>query len=183
MKLTKTFFEGVYILEPDVYHDERGFFMEIFNQKKFVELTGMEVEFVQDNLAESKKGVLRGLHFQKAEQAQAKLVTVLKGKVQDVIVDMRPGFSTYKKSMSIILSADNKKQLYIPRGFAHGYLSLEDGSLFYYKIDNQYCQKSEGGLYYGDKELKIDWLIKKDELILSEKDKKLPLFKEWEHAQ
>ena len=183
MKLTKTVFEGVYILEPDVYPDERGFFMEMFNRKKFVELTGMEIDFIQDNLAQSKKGVLRGLHFQIAEYAQAKLVTVLKGKVQDVIVDMRPGSSTYKKSMSIILSANNKKQLFIPRGFAHGYLSLEDETLFYYKIDNQYCQKAEGGIYYGDEELGIDWLIKKEELILSEKDKKLPIFKEWENAR
>ncbi len=183
MKLTKTLFDGVFILEPDVFYDDRGFFMEIFNKQKFQQLTGIEVDFIQDNLAESKKAVLRGLHFQEGEYAQAKLVSVLKGKVQDVIVDLREGSSTYGQSFSIILSAENKKQLFIPRGFAHGYLSLENGTLFFYKIDNFYHKASEKGIYYNDKILDINWEINPHELILSEKDQKLPLFKEWENGR
>ncbi len=176
MKKIDTPFQGVFILQPDVYEDERGFFMEIYNQRKFVELSGLTIQFVQDNLAHSEYGVLRGLHYQKGEYAQAKLVTVLKGKVQDVIVDLRRDSQTYGKYFSIILSEENKKQLFVPRGFAHGYLSLDDDTLFYYKIDNIYHKESEAGIYYADKNLNIDWIIV-PRLILSEKDKKLPGFK------
>jgi dTDP-4-dehydrorhamnose 3,5-epimerase len=183
MKLIKTDFEGVFVLEPVVYHDDRGFFTEIFNQRKFQELTGLEIDFIQDNLAQSKKGVIRGLHYQKEPFSQAKLVTVIKGKVQDVIVDMRPDSDTFGKYFSIILSEKNKKQLFIPRGFAHGYLSLEENSIFYYKIDNIYNKEAEGGLFYADKELGIPWQFDNINPILSPKDKLLPSFKEWLDAQ
>ncbi len=175
MKKTDTGFEGVFIIEPDVFEDERGFFMEVFNRSKFLELTGLDIHFVQDNIAQSKKGVLRGLHYQKGDFAQAKLVTVLKGKVQDVIVDMRKESETYGKYFSVILSQENKKQLFVPRGFAHGYLSLADDTLFYYKIDNKYHKESEAGIYYADPDLNIEW-EKVPSLLLSEKDKKLPGF-------
>jgi len=182
MRITKTEFDGVFILTPDVFYDDRGFFMEIFNREKFQSATGLDIDFIQENLAKSQKGVLRGLHFQKDNFAQAKLVTVIQGKVQDVIVDLRPHSATYKQAFSIILSSENKKQLFIPRGFAHGYLSLEKDTVFYYKIDNVYNKEAEGGIYYADDFLKINWMMGNEEIALSEKDKKLPSLKEWENA-
>jgi len=183
MKIIKTNFEGVFILEPDIYYDSRGFFSEIFNKKNFEKATGLNIDFVQDNLARSGKGVLRGMHFQKGKNAQSKLVTVLKGKVQDVIIDIRPESSTYGKYLSLILSEENRRQLFIPKGFAHGYLSLEDENLFYYKIDNYYNKEAEGGIFYADKDIGINWLMNQDKLVLSEKDRSLPFFKDFENER
>ena len=173
MKIEETFLKDCFVLTPQVFKDERGYFYESFNERTFKELTGLEVAFVQDNVSKSSKGVLRGLHFQKGEHAQAKLVKVLKGKVLDVAVDLRKDSKTYGKSFSIILDAIKHQQLYIPRGFAHGFHVLEDDSIFSYKCDNFYNKASESGVIYNDKELNIDWHISKD-IILSEKDKLLP---------
>lgn len=176
MEVTETYLKGCFIIEPQVFGDERGFFFESFNKNKFRELTGIEIEFVQDNEAFSYKGILRGLHFQKGEFAQAKLVRVVKGKVLDVAVDLRPGSKTFGKHFSVILSEENKKQLFIPRGFAHGYAVLEDHTVFSYKCDNYYNKESESGVIYNDSDLNIDWKLNEDEVVLSEKDKKLNSF-------
>lgn len=148
-------------------------FFESFHKEKFKEFIGQEIEFVQDNEAFSNRGVLRGLHFQKGEHAQAKLVRVVKGKVLDVAVDLRPNSKTYGEVFSCVLSEQNKKQLYVPRGFAHGYSVLEDNTVFVYKCDNYYNPAFEDGVYYNDVSLNIDWLLEENEMILSEKDKML----------
>ena len=179
MIIEKTYINGVFVISPDVFTDQRGFFYEFFNRDKFFQATGLYPDFIQDNLAKSSKGVLRGLHFQKGKFAQAKLVSVLQGSVQDVVVDLRPGSTTFGKHFSIILSAENKKQLFIPRGFAHGYLSLADETLFFYKIDNVYSKTNEAGIIYNDTDLQINWQLPESELILSDKDQKLPGFKEY----
>ena len=171
MKIIETKLKGCFILEPKVYKDNRGYFFESFNSQEFYNLTGERVNFVQDNEAKSLKGVLRGLHFQKGEFAQAKLVRVLKGKVQDVVVDMRSDSITYGNYMSILLSSDNKKQVFIPKGFAHGYLTLKKDTIFAYKCDNYYAPNFEDGIMYNDESLNIDWLLKEKEMIISEKDK------------
>ncbi len=177
--IEETGFEDLYIINPTIFHDNRGFFYEFYNQEKFRKSTGLNIDFIQDNLAKSFKGSLRGLHFQKDEFAQAKLVSVLKGKVLDVAVDLRKKSKTFGKHFSIVLSSENNKKLFIPRGFAHGYLSLVDDTLFYYKIDNVYKKEAEGGIKYDDPDLNIDWKIEKLDIIkVSEKDKKLPFFKE-----
>ena len=183
MIVEKTYIDGVFVISPDIYSDNRGFFYEFYNRDKFFQATGLQPDFLQDNLAKSSKGVLRGLHFQKGNFAQAKLVSVLRGSVQDVVVDLRPDSSTFGKHFSIVLSAENKKQLFIPRGFAHGYLSLTDETLFFYKIDNVYSQANEAGIIYNDKDLKIEWQLPDNQLILSDKDQKLPSFKEYLDAQ
>ncbi|NVK51774.1 MAG: dTDP-4-dehydrorhamnose 3,5-epimerase [Flavobacteriaceae bacterium] len=175
MKATETHLAGCFVLEPTIFGDERGYFFESYTKEKFKELTGLEIEFIQDNEAFSNRGVLRGLHYQKGVDAQAKLVRVIKGKVLDVAVDLRPNSPTYGKHFSIILSEANKKQLFVPRGFAHGYAVLEDNTIFAYKCDNGYKPSSEAGILYSDPHLNIDWMLSKDEIILSEKDKKLPL--------
>ncbi len=177
MTVHPTFIEDLYVIEPKVFNDERGFFYEFFNQKVFEQLTGQKTGFVQDNLAQSRKGVLRGFHFQKEPYAQTKLVSVLNGAVLDVVVDLRKNSKTYKQHFSIILSAENKKQLFIPRGFAHAYLSLEDDSLFFYKIDNFYHPESEAGIRFDDPDLNIDWQYDLSKLILSDKDRNLPYLK------
>ncbi len=176
--IEKTDFEGLFVLNPNIFFDKRGFFYEFYNQNKFFEQTGLKIDFIQDNLAQSSKGVLRGLHFQKGEFAQAKLVSVLRGKVLDVAVDIRKNSKTFGKYFSIILSEENKKQLFIPRGFAHGYFSLQDDTLFFYKIDNVYNKASEGGIRFNDKDLNIDWQTGNIDVLVSEKDKVLPFFKE-----
>jgi dTDP-4-dehydrorhamnose 3,5-epimerase len=176
MKLIQTHLADCIIIEPTLFEDERGYFYESFNEKKFKELAGFETHFVQDNEAKSNTGVLRGLHFQKGEHAQAKLVRVLQGKVWDVAVDLRPNSNTYGKYICLELTGENKKQLYIPRGFAHGYVVLEDNTVFSYKCDNFYNKESEGGLYFADNTLQIPWPIDGIELILSEKDKVLEQF-------
>lgn len=178
MQVTETKLKGCFVIEPTIFGDGRGYFFESFNKEKFKELTGQEIDFVQDNEAFSNRGVLRGLHFQKGKYAQAKLVRVVKGKVLDVVVDLRPDSLTYGLSFSCILSEENKKQLFVPRGFAHGYAVLEDNTVFVYKCDNFYHPASEGGVLYSDKSLNVDWMLSEDEIMLSEKDKVLKPLKE-----
>ena len=176
MIVKETFLKGCFVITPKVFADERGYFFESFNKNKFEQLTGTSVNFIQDNQSKSSRGVLRGLHFQKGEFAQAKLVRVIKGKVLDVCVDIRKKSPTYGKHFSIILDGVENKQLFVPRGFAHGFLVLEDNTIFSYKCDNLYNKESEGGIIYNDDSLSIDWGFPKEELILSEKDIKLPKF-------
>ncbi|WKD85547.1 dTDP-4-dehydrorhamnose 3,5-epimerase [Polaribacter huanghezhanensis] len=180
MQVTETKLKGCYIIEPTIFGDERGYFFETFNKEKFKELTGKEIEFVQDNEAFSNRGILRGLHLQKGEFAQAKLVRVVKGKVLDVVVDVRPNSKTYGEFFSCVLSEQNKKQLFVPRGFAHGYSVLEDNTVFVYKCDNFYQPKSEGGIIFNDETLNIDWMLSENEIAISEKDKVLQAFNELE---
>jgi dTDP-4-dehydrorhamnose 3,5-epimerase len=176
MNFIHTNLSGCYILEPKVFIDERGYFMESFNEQTFEKGVRSKVHFVQDNQSFSSKGVLRGLHYQTGEHAQAKLVRVLEGEVLDVVVDIRPDSSTYGQSFSILLSAENQKQLYIPRGFAHGFLVTSKTAIFFYKCDNFYNKESEGGIIYNDSSLKIDWNFPEKDLIISEKDIILPTF-------
>lgn len=161
------------IFEPQVWEDDRGYFFEAFNEHTFTE-AGITRPFVQDNQARSTYGVLRGLHYQLPPFAQAKLVRVLAGEVLDVAVDLRPDSPTYGQHYSVLLSAKNKKQLYVPRGFAHGYLVLSQTAEFFYKCDNFYAQSHEGGLMYNDPQLRIDWQIDPSAIVLSDKDRRLP---------
>lgn len=177
MPFLKTEFKDLFVFEPKVFKDSRGYFFESFNQKNFETETGMNGAFVQDNQSKSSFGTLRGLHFQRGDAAQAKLVRVISGMVLDVVVDLRLESLTYKKSFSIELSAENKRQLYIPRGFAHGFVVLSETSEFFYKCDNFYNQAAEGGINYADHDLKIDWKVPADKLNLSDKDKILPSLK------
>ncbi len=174
MKIIKTKFKDAYIIEPQVFKDSRGFFLESYNKEKFAK-AGIKAEFIQDNHSKSQKNVLRGLHFQKSPYAQAKLVRVTRGAVYDVIVDLRKDSSTYGEWEGLELSAQNFKMLFVPRGFAHGFCTLEDNTEFMYKVDNIYAPESEGGIIWNDKNLNIDWPVKKP--IVSEKDKKLLNFK------
>lgn len=166
--------EGLLILETRKFHDERGFFFESFNQKKFEELVGKKVNFVQDNISVSKKNVLRGLHFQKPPYAQGKLVSVVKGSVLDVAVDLRKNSATYGQHESVILSEENGLQFWIPEGFAHGFLAMEEDTVFSYKCTNFYHQPSEQSLQWNDQELNIDWGI--NDPIISSKDADNELF-------
>ncbi len=177
MLVEPVFIEGIFLISPTVYEDRRGFFYEFFNQEKFQQATGLSVNFIQDNLAKSDKGALRGLHFQKGEYAQAKLVSVLKGAVLDVVVDVRKGSKTFGQYFSVVLNDQNHKQLFIPRGLAHAYLCLEDDTLFFYKVDNKYHKESESGIRYNDPDLEIDWQYDLSQIILSEKDRNLPFLK------
>ncbi len=177
MIVTETNLKDCFVIEPKIFGDTRGYFFESFNEKVFEDKTGLSINFVQDSEAFSNKGVLRGLHFQKGMHAQAKLVRVVKGKVLDVAVDIRPDSKTYGKHFAIILSEENKKQLFVPRGFAHGYAVLENNTIFNYKCDNYYHPTSEGGIIYNDPNLNIDWMLDENEILLSDKDKKLGLFK------
>lgn len=179
MNIKTTTLEGCFIIEPKVFDDERGYFFESFHQKKFHELTGVKTQFVQDNQSLSQRGVLRGLHFQTGEFTQSKLVKVIKGSVLDVAVDLRKDSSTFGKHFSILLSEKNKLQLFIPRGFAHGFVVLENDTIFSYKCDNYYNKSAEGGVMYNDPDLDIDWMLEEDEIILSEKDKRLSYFKDF----
>ncbi len=174
MKAIETKLKGCFILEPRVFEDERGYFFESYNHKAFCEAIGQQVDFVQDNQSYSTRGVLRGLHFQIGEHAQAKLVRVLEGRVLDVAVDLRRDSDTYGQHVSIELTSDNKKQLFIPRGFAHGFVVLSHSAHFFYKCDNYYFKESEGGIRYSDSILNIDWKFLPEEIIVSEKDKMLP---------
>ncbi len=173
MPFTDTAIPGVKIFEPRVFEDERGYFFEAFNQNNFIE-AGIEITFVQDNQARSTYGVLRGLHYQIPPFAQAKLVRVIEGEVLDVVVDLREDSPTYGHSLSIVLSAQNKKQLFVPRGFAHGYLVLSPTAEFFYKCDNFYSKKDEGGLLYNDPQLNIDWKIPEKDIIIAERDRNFP---------
>ncbi|MEJ7560429.1 MAG: dTDP-4-dehydrorhamnose 3,5-epimerase [Pedobacter sp.] len=174
MKVTETKLKGCFIIEPTVFKDSRGYFFETFNQPKFEELTGQSGHFVQDNQSASTYGVIRGLHFQKGEYAQAKLVRVIDGAVLDVAVDIREGSETYGQWVSLELTAENNLQFYIPRGFAHGFSVISETAVFAYKCDNNYNKASEGGIVYNDPKLGIDWGIPADRMSLSEKDVALP---------
>ena len=170
MNVQSTPLEGCLIIKPRVFGDERGYFFESFNQQKFAELTGHQTIFVQDNQSYSSKGVLRGMHLQKGDAAQAKLVRVIQGEVLDVAVDMRKSSKTYRQHFSIRLSDKNNLQLLIPRGFLHGFVVLSEHAIFQYKCDNYYDKSAEGGVYYADPQLAIDWILPHDRLIVSEKD-------------
>ena len=177
MTVEETKLKGCFTMTPKLYYDERGYFFESFNKQSFEEAIGKKINFVQDNQSLSYKGVLRALHYQIGEYAQAKLVSVLKGSVLDVVVDLRPNSHTFGEHLSMELSEKNRKQLFIPKGFAHGFLVLSNVAEFFYKCDQYYNKESEGGIIYDDPDLGIDWEFPKDQLILSEKDKTLPLFK------
>jgi dTDP-4-dehydrorhamnose 3,5-epimerase len=174
MNFIPTKLEGCFVIEPKIFNDERGYFLESFNENTFQKGIGQPVHFVQDNQSYSSKGVLRGLHYQTGEHAQAKLVRVLQGEVLDVVVDIRPDSKTYGESFSVVLSGENQKQFFIPRGFAHGFLVLSETATFFYKCDNFYNKESEGGIIYNDKSLNIDWQFSNAELLISEKDAILP---------
>jgi dTDP-4-dehydrorhamnose 3,5-epimerase len=176
MQFEEVFIKGAFILKPKVFGDSRGYFFESFKKEEFEKNIGI-VNFIQDNESKSSAGVLRGLHFQKGEYAQAKLVRVITGAVLDVIVDIRPTSPTFGKYFSIELTEDNKLQLFLPRGMAHGFVVLENNTVFSYKVDNIYSPENESGILYNDPLLSIDWHFTESSLILSEKDKELPLFK------
>ena len=171
MRVKETPLKDCYIIEPTLFEDNRGYFYEKFNEKKFEELTGMNGHFVQDNISKSSYGVLRGLHLQKGEYAQAKLVSCVEGKVWDIAVDLREDSPTFGKWLGVELTDENKLQFYIPRGFAHGFVVLSETAVFSYKCDNFYCKEAEGGVIWNDENLQIDWKIPISEIILSEKDK------------
>lgn len=178
MLVIKSKIEGLLLLEPVLYGDERGYFMESFSERDFEAQTGLKVRFVQDNESCSRKGVLRGLHFQKEPYAQAKLVRVVRGKVLDVAVDIRPESQTFGKYVATELSAENHRQMFIPKGFAHGYVVLEDDTVFQYKCDEYYHPEAEGGIAWNDPQIAINWGVAENEVILSEKDKHRPLLNE-----
>jgi len=179
MNIIKTHIQDLVIIEPRVFGDARGYFFQSFSQKDFEEKV-FNTTFVQDNESQSIYGVLRGLHFQKPPFAQAKLVRVAKGKVLDVAVDLRIGSPTYGQHAAVELSDENKRQFFVPRGFAHGFVVLSDEAIFQYKCDNYYAPQSEGSLLWNDPTLGIDWKIDAEKVILSEKDKVSPLLKELE---
>lgn len=179
MKVIKTEIDGVYILEPRVFEDARGYFFESYNKESLKE-QGIDYDFIQDNQSKSLYGTVRGIHFQKGEYAQAKLVRVLEGKVLDVAVDLRQGSKTFGKHVAVELSAENNLQLLIPRGFGHGFAVLSEMAVFAYKCDNVYCKAAEGGLRFNDPEIGIDWKIAEKDAILSEKDCNAPFLKDIE---
>jgi len=172
MNITPTDFDDLYIIEPTVFEDSRGYFFESFHQKKFEDATGIRCDFVQDNQSRSVYGVIRGLHLQVPPMAQAKLVRVLKGEVLDVVVDLRKDKPTFGKSFTINLSAENRLQLFIPRGFAHGIAVLSEEAEFFYKCDNYYSPENERGIMFNDASLNIDWKIDPEKRIISDKDQK-----------
>ncbi|WP_222165307.1 dTDP-4-dehydrorhamnose 3,5-epimerase [Edaphocola aurantiacus] len=173
----ETTLKGCFILSPQVFRDSRGYFFESFNRAKFEQLTGASGDFVQDNQSFSTYGTVRGLHFQQGDAAQAKLVRVMEGRVLDVAVDLRPGSDTYLQSIAVELSGENNKQLYIPKGFAHGYSVLSETAVFVYKCDQFYNKDAEAGIRYNDPILNIDWKIPASAMLLSEKDVDLPFLK------
>ena len=177
MKITKTEIEGVVIIEPRIFEDSRGYFFEAFSEREFAEQV-CDCNFVQDNEALSSYGVVRGLHFQLPPHAQSKLVRVVKGKVVDIAVDIRKSSPTFGKHVAVELSADNHRQVFIPRGFAHGYAVLSDEAVVEYKCDNYYAPESEGAIAWNDIDLAIDWQIPTEKVILSEKDKHHPALTE-----
>jgi dTDP-4-dehydrorhamnose 3,5-epimerase len=178
MRVEETKLSGCFIIHDTVFEDSRGYFFESFNKQKFDALTGTNTTFVQDNQSKSTRGVLRGLHFQKGEHAQAKLVRVLEGAVLDVAVDLRKESPTFGQYVAVELTATNRLQFFIPRGFAHGFLVLSETTTFFYKCDNFYNKESDGGLIYNDSTVNIDWQIDSSKLLLSEKDKLQPTFEE-----
>lgn len=177
MKIIETTIPGVVIIEPHVFGDERGYFFESYSQSEFERLVG-PVRFVQDNESFSRYGVLRGLHFQKGEFAQAKLVRAVQGEVLDVAVDIRKGSPTFGKYVSVLLSGDNHRQLFIPRGFAHGFAVLSQQALFQYKCDNFYAPQHEGSVAWNDPDIAVDWKLPEQDVVLSQKDSRSPLLKD-----
>ena len=180
MEYIKTAIEGVYVIEPKVFEDARGYFFEAWKQGEFVANIG-KVDFVQDNESRSSFGVLRGLHYQRGEFSQAKLVRVISGRVLDVAVDLRRNSPTFGQHVMVELSGENKRQFFIPRGFAHGFLVLSDEAIFTYKVDNAYAPQAEASILWNDEQLSIDWPLGENQLLLSEKDKKAKPFSEAEY--
>ena len=174
MNFIPTKLEGCYILEPKIFTDDRGYFLESFNKNTFENGICQSINFVQDNQSFSTRGVLRGLHYQTGKHAQAKLVRVLQGEVLDVAVDIRPDSETFGQYESVLLTAENQRQFFVPRGFAHGFLVVSETATFFYKCDNFYNKESEGGLMYNDLKINIDWQFPTENLLISEKDKVLP---------
>lgn len=181
MEIIKTNIEGVVIIEPRIFKDDRGYFFESFSQREFEEKV-CETTFVQDNESKSSYGVLRGLHFQKPPFAQSKLVRVIKGAVLDVAVDIRKGSLTFGQYVSVELTGENHRQFFIPRGFAHGFSVLSEEVIFQYKCDNFYSPQSEGAIAWNDPDLNIDWRIPAEKVVLSEKDSKHPRLKDWQNV-
>ncbi|MEY8707048.1 dTDP-4-dehydrorhamnose 3,5-epimerase [Bacteroides faecichinchillae] len=177
MNYIQTEIDGVWLIEPKVFSDERGYFMEAFKQDEFEANIG-PVNFIQDNESKSSFGVLRGLHYQKGEYSQSKLVRVIKGKVVDVAVDLRQSSTTFGKYISVLLSEENKRQFFIPRGFAHGFAVLSEEAIFTYKVDNKYAPQAEASIIYDDETLGIDWPLAKSQMLLSPKDKQGIAFKD-----
>lgn len=178
MRIEKTKLDGCYIIHDTFHGDSRGYFFESFHKNRFYEQTGMSIDFVQDNQSKSQKGVLRGLHYQQGDYAQAKLVRVLQGKVLDIAVDIRKQSPTFGEHVAIELSEESRTQFFVPRGFAHGFVVLSETAVFFYKCDNFYHKESEGGIIYNDADLSIDWQFADAEILLSEKDKLLPTLQE-----
>tara|TARA_Y100001954_G_C15724311_1_gene559926 strand:+ start:350 stop:904 length:555 start_codon:yes stop_codon:yes gene_type:complete len=178
MKFSNTNIKGIVVIEPKLIKDKRGYFLESFNKNKFKSEIG-EVTFVQENESKSYKGVLRGLHYQKPPFAQAKLVRCIEGEILDVALDLRKGSNTYGLYHSVILSKENKKQLFIPRGFAHGFLVLSDIAVFSYKVDNFYSLEHDAGIRWNDKKLNIQWGLEMSDILVSEKDSKHPFFSQF----
>lgn len=178
MKFIRTAIPDVIIIEPKVHGDERGYFVETFRADKLEEFLGFKINFCQDNESKSSRGVLRGLHYQLHPAAQTKLVRVIQGRVLDVAVDIRKGSPTFGQHVAVELSGENKKQMLVPRGFAHGFIVLEDDTVFAYKVDNYYSPENDRGIAYNDEALHIDWQVPHAELNLSEKDKVQPLLKD-----
>lgn len=176
MKNTETKLKGCFILEPGIFEDERGYFFESYNENKLALILGYTPRFVQDNQSKSQYGVVRGLHMQAGEHAQAKLVRVLEGRVLDVVVDVRPGSPTFGQHIAVELSAENRKQLFVPRGFLHGFSVLSKEAVFFYKCDNLYNKESEDGIDPLDPQLAIDWQLEPEEMVLSQKDKEAQSF-------
>lgn len=177
MNIDKTDFEGLYVLSPQIFKDHRGSFMEAYNQRNFKEV-GLGYDFVQDNISQSKYGVLRGLHFQKPPYGQTKLITVLKGEIQDIAVDIRPESLTFGKYFDIKISSENKISLLVPKGFAHGFLVLSETADIFYKVDTFYTPEADSGIRYNDPKININWMLDEEQLILSEKDLNLEFFEE-----
>lgn len=178
MEVIATPLQDCFYIKPSIFEDKRGVFSETFNERTFEEKTGVQIQFVQDNQSMSSKGVLRGLHFQRGDMAQAKLVRVVLGRVLDIVVDLRKESSTFGKHFGIELTGANGFQLFVPRGFAHGFVTLSEKSIFCYKCDNFYDKASESGIIYNDATLALDWHLPKEALIISEKDLELPSFLE-----
>jgi len=178
MKVEQTKLKDCFIIHDTVFGDDRGYFFESFNQMRFFDLTGLDIHFVQDNQSKSSKGVLRGLHFQQGGYVQAKLVRVLKGRVLDVVVDLRKQSPTFGRHVAVELSEENHLQFFVPRGFAHGFIVLSEEAVFFYKCDNYYNKASEGGIVYNDKDLAINWQMDAGEILLSDKDRELPSFQQ-----
>lgn len=178
MRIEQTQIEGCFLVHDTVFGDDRGYFFESFNQRAFLQHTGLDVHFVQDNQSRSQRGVLRGLHFQHGAWAQAKLVRVLEGRVLDVAVDLRKQSASFGQHVAVELSANSRTQLFVPRGFAHGFTVLSETAVFFYKCDNFYDKSMEGGIIYNDPDLGIDWKLAAEEIQLSEKDTTLPRLKD-----